>query len=199
MTAVVKSNFVTVDSFFLSMRDSLRQALIRKLARVKSPDQAAWMKAEDYIAGLLNDDQMLTIEITDHAIKIFENCASRAIESNTTVLLADASNDDTPETIAMKAEIAELRAFKTTITPAATTGAAHTGKRARVYKNDKTTSPKAVITYTVCNKNGHDAQGCLFNVENKLKEAGKMKSDTEDILKSKKSNKKALMPGWFCC
>ena len=73
MTTVVKSNFVTVDSFLLSMRASLRQALIRKLAHVKSPDQAAWMKAEDYIAGLLNDDQMLTIETTDHTIKIFEN------------------------------------------------------------------------------------------------------------------------------
>ena len=93
MTAVVKSNFVTVDSFLLSMRASLRQALIRKLAHVKSPDQAAWMKAEDYIAGLLNDDQMLTLETTDHAIKIFENCASRALEPNT-VLPAGASTDD---------------------------------------------------------------------------------------------------------
>ena len=72
------------------------------------------MKAEDYITGLLNDDQILTIETTDHAIKIFENCASRAIEPNTTVLLAGASNDDTAEVMAMKAEIAELRAFKTT-------------------------------------------------------------------------------------
>ena len=132
MTAFVKSNFVTVDSFLLSMRASLRQALIRKLAHVKSPDQAAWMKAEDYIAGLLNDDQMLTIETTDHAIKIFENCASRTIEPNTTVLLAGASNDDTAEVMAMKAELAALRAFKATTTPAATTGAAHTGKRARV-------------------------------------------------------------------
>jgi hypothetical protein len=32
--------------------------------------------------------------------------------------------------MAMKAEIAELRAFKATTTPAAATGAAHTGKRA---------------------------------------------------------------------
>jgi hypothetical protein len=43
MTLVVKSNVVTVDSFLLSMRASLRQALIRKLAHVKSPDQAAWI------------------------------------------------------------------------------------------------------------------------------------------------------------
>ncbi len=56
MTDVVKSNFVTVDSFLLSMRASLRQDLIRKLAYVKSPDQAAWMKTEDYIAYLLNAD-----------------------------------------------------------------------------------------------------------------------------------------------
>ena len=56
MMTVVKSNFVTVDSFLLSMRASLRQALIRKLAYVKSPDQAAWMKTEDYIAYLLNAD-----------------------------------------------------------------------------------------------------------------------------------------------
>ena len=50
MMTVVKSNFVTVDSFASSMRASLRQALIRKLAHVKSPDQAAWIKTEDYIA-----------------------------------------------------------------------------------------------------------------------------------------------------
>ncbi len=39
-----------------------------------------------------------------------------------------------------------------------------------------------VITCTVCKKNGHDAHGCWFNSENKLKEAVKMKSDTEDIV-----------------
>ena len=38
--------------------------------------------------------------------------------------------------MAMKAELAELRAFKATTTPAATTGAAHTGgKRARVQQD----------------------------------------------------------------
>ena len=51
------------------------------------------------------------------------------------ILLAGASIDDTPEVMAMKAELAELRAFKATTTPAATTGAAHTGKRARVQQD----------------------------------------------------------------
>jgi hypothetical protein len=71
MMTVVKSNFVTVDSFASSMRVSLRQALIHKLVHVKSPDQDTWINAEDYIAGLLNDDQMLTIENTDQSIKVF--------------------------------------------------------------------------------------------------------------------------------
>jgi hypothetical protein len=43
---------------------------------------------------------------------------------------------------------------------------------------------------TVCKKYGHDATGCWINTENKLKTTAKMKSDDEDILKSKKSNKK---------
>jgi hypothetical protein len=196
MMAVVKSNFVTVDSFASCMRASLRQARTRKLAHVKSADQAAWIKAEEHIVGLLNDDQMLTIENTDQATRTYENYASRAIETNTTVLLADASNDNSPEVMAFKAQIAEMTVLMATTTPAATTGAAHTGKRARVHKNGKTTVPKAVITCTVCKKNGHDAHGCWFNAENKLKEAAKMKSDAEDTLKSKKSNKKAYTAGF---
>ena len=40
-----------------------------------------------------------------------------------------------PEVMVMKDELAELRAFKATTTPAATTGAAHLGKRARVQQD----------------------------------------------------------------
>ena len=40
---------------------------------------------------------------------------------------------------------------------------------------------------------GHDTTDCWISVENKLKAAAKMKSDTEAILKSKKSNKKAYV------
>ena len=43
------------------------------------------------------------------------------------IVPAGASNEDTPEVMAMKAELVALRAFKATTTPAATTGA---GKRA---------------------------------------------------------------------
>jgi hypothetical protein len=62
MMVIVKSNFVRVDSFLLSMWVSLplRQSLIHKLVDVKSTDQATRIKTEglveDHIAGLLNDD-----------------------------------------------------------------------------------------------------------------------------------------------
>ena len=61
MMSVVKCNFVTVDSFLLFMCATLCEDLMRKLAHVKSNDQEVWMKEEDHVDGLLNDDQMLTI------------------------------------------------------------------------------------------------------------------------------------------
>ena len=48
------------------------------------------------------------------------------------ILLAGVSNDDTPEVMVMKAELAALRAFKATTPSAATTGA---GKRARAQQD----------------------------------------------------------------
>jgi hypothetical protein len=47
--------------------------------------------------------------------------------------------------------------------------------------------------YTVVKKYGHDTTGCWINSENKFKVTAKMKSDTEAILKSKKSNKIAYV------
>jgi hypothetical protein len=114
------------------------------------------------------------------------------IETTATVLLAGASHDDNPEMVTMRGELAELKALMTTLgstsIPTTSVGSAHTGKRARVHNN--------VLTCTVCKKNGHNGHGCWFNVQNKLKEASKMKSDAEDTLKSKKSNKKELLTGF---
>jgi hypothetical protein len=47
---------------------------------------------------------MLTTENTDQAIKKYETYASRAIDTNTMVLLAGASNDDNPEMVSMRAD-----------------------------------------------------------------------------------------------
>jgi hypothetical protein len=139
---------------------------------------------------------MLTIENTDQTIKKYETYVVRVIDTNTTVLLVGAFNDDNPEMVTLKDQLAEMKALMTTTTPSTDASDARTGKRARVHKNDKTTVPKSVITFTVCKKNGHDTHGCWFNTENKLKEAVEMKSDPEDILKSKKSNKKAYVTGF---
>ena len=116
------------------------------------------------------------------------------------VLLVSASHDDNPEMVTMRVELAEMKTLVATLgaisISAVTAGAAHTGKRARVHNNAKTTVSKAVITCTVCKKNGHNAHGCWFNAKNKLKEAANMKSDAEDILKSKHNNKKTFMAGF---
>ena len=81
---------------------------------------------------------------------------ARTIDTNTTTLLAGASNDDTPEVSALKAQIAQMTALMTTNTPATSTtatsttaGTARNGKRARANKNGKTTLPKAVLTEIV--------------------------------------------------
>ena len=71
------------------MRVSLREDLMCKLAYFKTADQEAWMKADVHVAGLLNDDQILTIENTDQDIKKYETNTVRIIDTKTTVLLAE--------------------------------------------------------------------------------------------------------------
>ncbi len=71
-------------SLSLHIYDSVwRETLIHKLAHVKSSDQPGWIKTEDRIGDLLNDDQMLTIENTDQTIKTFENCVVVSIIQGT--------------------------------------------------------------------------------------------------------------------
>jgi hypothetical protein len=87
MTKTIEKNFVKVDSLMVFMRASLRQALIAKLSKV-GKDKEAWGKAEDHLAGLLKEDQMLTIENTDAAIKKFESHIQRATIENKAGLVA---------------------------------------------------------------------------------------------------------------
>ncbi len=69
-----------------------------------------------------------------------------------------------------------------TTIPASTIDGVHTGKRARMHKNGKTSVPKVVIMCTVCKKNGHDDR--VASSTPRLQ---------DDILKSEKSNKEALL------
>ena len=101
----MKKNFTTVDSFIVFMRASLRQALIHKLAHVKSAEENARMKAEDHLCGNLNYDQMLTLENTDNDIEKYETHAVRTIDVKSTVFLAGATNGDTQEVLVLKAAV----------------------------------------------------------------------------------------------
>ena len=78
--------------FMVFMRASLRQALIAKLSKV-GKDKEALGKAEDHLAGLLNEDQMLTIENTDAAIKKFESHIQRATIENKAGLVATTTDN----------------------------------------------------------------------------------------------------------
>ena len=48
------------------------------------------------------------MENTDQAIKIYETYTSRAIETNTTVLMTGVSNDDNPEVVTLKVQITKI-------------------------------------------------------------------------------------------
>jgi hypothetical protein len=63
-------------------------------------------------------------------------------------------------------------------------------KRKRHEKNKKTT-PKAIVTCTVCQKTGHKAEVCWFGVENKIRDGelalAKAKAEGAPILKTKRA------------
>ena len=105
MTKTIEKNFVKVDSLMVFMLASLRQPLIAKLSKV-GKDKEAWGKAEDHLAGLLNEDQMLTIADTDASIKKFETHIQR-VTIETEVGLVDTTTDNL-EIIALKAKVAQL-------------------------------------------------------------------------------------------
>ena len=68
-----------------------------------------------------------------------------------------------PEVMVMKDELAELRAFKTTTTPAATTGATHIGgKRARVHQDrlPKLRSSGELLAPSATSNSGEKGRRC---------------------------------------
>ena len=89
---------------------------------------------------LLNDDQMLTIENTDQVIKKHVTYETRMIDTKTTVLLGDTSNDDTPEVLTLKGQLTQMTVMMATCTAATShpTDGVSRHKRARANKNGKT-------------------------------------------------------------
>jgi len=87
-----------------------------------------------------------------------------------------------PEVMAMKDELAELRAFKATTTPAATTGAAHPGKRARVQQDRLPEiarfrgAARCFYDFQFRGEGERCGEGIVNIAENQLAQAAKMKS-----------------------
>ena len=174
---------------------SLRQTLISKSSKVVK-DKEAWGKAENHLAGLLNKDQMLTIADTDAALKKCESHIQRTTIENKTGLVD--TTIDNLEIIVLKAKVAQLES-----NVAINAGPAVKRKR---HDNNKKTEPKAIATYTVCQKTGHNTEVCWFGDENKIRDAelalAKAKDEGEPILKTKRataSERKVLLSVLLHC
>jgi hypothetical protein len=135
MTKTIEKNFVKVDSLMVFMSVSLRQALITKLSKVGN-DMEAWVKVEDHLAGLLNEDLMLTIENTDAVIKKFESHIQWTTIENKTDLVA--TTTDNLEIIVLKSKVDLLESNVSIYA-----GIAVKHKR---HDNNKKTGPKAITT-----------------------------------------------------
>ncbi len=153
---------------------SLRQDLIVKLSKV-GQDREAWVKAADHLAGLLNEDQMLTLENTDVVIKKFERHMQRVTIENKTdlVTITTTTTTDNLEIITLKTKVVQLESKV-----AFNAGPAVKRKR---HDNNKKTGPQVIVTCTVCQKTVHKLEGCWFDAENKIRDAevAKIKAGTQ--------------------
>jgi len=82
------------------LRASLRQCHIHKLSKV-GKDKAAWAKADEYLTNLMDSGIMLTLEITDDAIKRAQNYMQRqdTAEDKCVALSADVDADNEHEEV----------------------------------------------------------------------------------------------------
>ena len=104
----IEKNFNDVPTFLKFMRASMRQAMIRRLAK-HSTNKAAWSKAEDFIQDLLQKNTALTLETTQMVIDRAQTYMSREEKLHTsTTLVASTSTD--AEIEILKAELASLKA-----------------------------------------------------------------------------------------
>ena len=77
MTASLLKNFSSMASLMPFLRASLRQTMMRRLATV-GKDKDGWKKPDEYLAILMDQEHMITIEDTDTAIKRCEQHLQRA-------------------------------------------------------------------------------------------------------------------------
>jgi hypothetical protein len=153
-------------------------------------DKEAWRKAADKITDLLHDNTMLTLENTSDAVKYTETYLNREItnpDNHAAVLKADES--DSKEILALKTELAELKAAQATVTTNQGGGNRRfNGKRRR--DGGARTADKATVD--ACKTCGHRHPGrpCWTEGEKKREQGLALLKEADSILATRKSNNK---------
>ena len=93
----LNANFKDTETLWAFLRASLRQCHIHKLSKV-GKDRAAWAKADEYPANLMDSDTILTLEDTNDAIKRAGNHPQRQdIEGDKRTAFSSAFDEEDTE------------------------------------------------------------------------------------------------------
>ena len=190
MGLTICKNFKEVPVFWNFFQGSVRQAMIQSLA-ANGQDKDAWRKAADKIANLLHDNTMLTLENTSDAVKYAETYLNREIttsDNHAAVLKADTS--DSKEILALKAELAELKAAQATVTTTQRqSGSRRFNSKRRRDGGARTADKAAVDACNTCG-NRHPGRPCWKEGDKKREQGLALLQEAENILATRKSNNK---------
>ena len=193
MGLTICKNFKEVPVFWNFFQGSVRQAMIQSLA-ANGQDKDAWRKAADKIANLLHDNTMLTLENTSDAVKYAETYLNREIttsDNHAAVLKADTS--DSKEILALKAELAELKAAQATVTTTQGQSGSRRFNSKRRRDGGARTADKAAVD--ACKTCGHRHPGrpCWKEGDRKREQGLALLQEAENILATRKSNKPSAL------
>jgi hypothetical protein len=160
MTTSLLKNFNSMASLMPFFRASLRQTMIRKLAKV-GKDKEGWKKADEHLTTLMDQEHMITLEDTEAAVKRCEQHLQRAATDDASpkakVLATEISGQDTAAELAAlkaiaKAQDAKIKALSAQLRDD-TSGA-------KLARNGAPLEKKPIPVCTVCGKRGHNAVDC---------------------------------------
>jgi hypothetical protein len=183
----IEKNFNDVPTFLKFMRASMRQAMIRRLAK-HSTNKAAWSKAEDFIQDLLQKNTALTLETTQMAIDRAQTYMSRKEKLHTSPTFVATTSEDSEIEI-LKTELASLKSGSVT-TAGRGTGR---GKQddTRDDRNHTTVDHgRSTETCTKCGKVGHVTAQCFQTGDELAAKAEAMAKEAAAILAKRKTSHK---------
>ena len=185
----IEKNFNDVPTFLKFMRASMRQAMIRRLAK-HSTNKAAWSKAEDFIQDLLQTNTALTLETTQMAIDRAQTYMSREEKLHTsTTLVASTSTD--AEIEILKAELASLKAGAVAAAGRGTGRGKQGGAQKGGGRNHAAVGRgRSTETCTKCGKVGHVTAQCFQTGDELAAKAEAMAKEAAAILAKRKTSRK---------